>query len=50
MSPLHYAAQKGHNNIVEYLINHKADANAISYYFEFKYLSLYILLIVIRVL
>jgi len=27
-SPLHYAANKGHLSIVEYLVNQKADINA----------------------
>jgi len=28
MTPLHYAAQRGHLSVVEYLVNQKADINA----------------------
>jgi len=37
-SPLHYASQKGHISIVEYLVNQKADINAKDYSIEFSYL------------
>jgi len=28
MTPIHYAAQRGHLSVVEYLVNQKADINA----------------------
>jgi len=34
MTPLHYAAKNGHNNVVEYLINNGADINGTSINFE----------------
>ena len=34
-TPLHYAAQNGHLSVVEYLVNQKADINAIAKYVEF---------------
>ena len=30
MTPLHYASQYGHLSVVEYLVNQKADINALS--------------------
>jgi len=46
-SPLHYASQKGHLSIVEYLVNQKADINAKNSDVEFLYLTrlLFILLL-----
>jgi len=38
MTPLHYAAEKGHLSVVEYLVNQKADINAKSTSVEFLYL------------
>jgi len=38
MTPLHYAAEKGHLSVVEYLVNQKADINAKGYGVEFLYL------------
>jgi len=38
MTPLHYAAQKGHLSVVEYLVNQKADIHAKCTIVEFKFL------------
>jgi len=38
MTPLHYATQKGHLSVVEYLVNQKADINAKKRSVEFLYL------------
>jgi len=37
-TPLHYAAQKGHLSVVEYLVNQKVDINAKNSDVEFLYL------------
>jgi len=52
MTPLHYAAANGHLSVVEYLINQKADINAIEYSFEFLYLIilLFIMLLLMAIL
>jgi len=38
ITPLHYAADNGHLNVVEYLVNQKADINAKNTSVEFLYL------------
>ena len=38
MTPLHFAAEKGHLSVVEYLVNQKADINAKDNSVEFLYL------------
>jgi len=38
MTPLHYAVREGHLSVVEYLVNQKADINAIDNWAEFLYL------------
>jgi len=38
LTPLHYAAEKGHLSVVEYLVNQKADINAKNNGVEFLYL------------
>jgi len=47
MTPLHWAALRGHLSVVEYLVNQKADINAIAFDVEFLYLIglLFILLL-----
>jgi len=37
-TPLHWAAEKGHLSVVEYLVNQKADINATNMDVEFLYL------------
>jgi len=34
-TPLHWAAENGHLSVVEYLVTHNADINAIGYRFDF---------------
>ena len=37
-TPLHYATNNGHLCVVKYLVNQKADINAIGFSIEFLYL------------
>ena len=52
LTPLHYAAENGHLSVVEYLVNQKADINAITKYVEFLYLIglLFIMLLKMAIL
>jgi len=38
-TPLHYAAEKGHLSVVDYLLNQKADINAKNTFVYFLYLT-----------
>jgi len=54
MTPLHFAAEKGHLSVVEYLVDQQADINAKNQDVEFLYLIILLfielLLMVILVL
>jgi len=53
-TPLHYAAEKGHLSVVEYLVNQKADINAkttsVEFLYLMKFLFIELLIMVILVL
>ena len=48
MTPLHWAAYHGHLSVVEYLVNQKADINAITKYVEFLYLMRLLFIVLLK--
>jgi len=48
MTPLHWAAYNGHLSVVEYLVNQKADINAIGENVEFLYLNILLFIMLLK--